>query len=77
MMEEIRLPIRKLPKNTSLYSIIGHTKTKKLLCIGLKLNTMPSYYKTTSYNSSSNGIDSAIFISTLPTKKSFLFFMYL
>jgi hypothetical protein len=31
MMEEIGLPIRKLPKNTSLYPIMGKTKTRKLL----------------------------------------------
>ena len=36
MAEEIGLPIRKLPKNTSFYPIIGHTKIKKLLLIGLK-----------------------------------------
>jgi hypothetical protein len=31
MAEEIGLPIRKLPKDTSLYPIVGQTKTKKLL----------------------------------------------
>jgi len=31
MAEEIGLPIRKLPKNTSLYPIMGKTKTRKLL----------------------------------------------
>jgi hypothetical protein len=29
--EEIGLPIRKLPKDTSLYLIVGQTKTMKLL----------------------------------------------
>jgi hypothetical protein len=31
MAEQIGLPIRKLPKDTSLYLIIGQTKTRKLL----------------------------------------------
>jgi hypothetical protein len=31
MTEEIGLPIRKLPKDTSLYPIMGQTKTRKLL----------------------------------------------
>jgi hypothetical protein len=31
MAEKIGLPIRKLPKDTSLYPIMGQTKTKKLL----------------------------------------------
>jgi hypothetical protein len=31
MAEEIGLPIRKLPKNISLYPIMGQTKTRKLL----------------------------------------------
>jgi len=31
MVEEIGLPIRKLPKNTSLYPIVGQTKTRNLL----------------------------------------------
>jgi hypothetical protein len=31
MVEEIGLPIRKLPKDTSLYQIVGQIKTKKLL----------------------------------------------
>jgi len=30
MVEQIGLPIRKLPKDTSLYPIIGQTKTRKL-----------------------------------------------
>jgi hypothetical protein len=29
--EEIGLPIRKLPENTSLYLVVGQTKTRKLL----------------------------------------------
>ena len=36
MVEEIDLPIRKLLENTSLYPIIGQTKTKKLLLSWLK-----------------------------------------
>jgi hypothetical protein len=31
MVEKIGLPIRKLPKYTSLYLIMGQTKTRKLL----------------------------------------------
>jgi hypothetical protein len=31
MAEKIGIPIRKLPKDTSLYPIVGQTKTKKLL----------------------------------------------
>jgi len=31
MAEEIGLPIRKLSKDTSLYPIMGQTKTRKLL----------------------------------------------
>jgi len=31
MKEEIGLPIRKLPKDTSLYPIMGQTKIRKLL----------------------------------------------
>jgi hypothetical protein len=31
MAEEIGLSIRKLPKNISLYPIMGQTKTRKLL----------------------------------------------
>jgi hypothetical protein len=31
MAEQIGLPIRKLPKDTSLYPIMGQTKTRKLL----------------------------------------------
>jgi hypothetical protein len=31
MVEEIGLPIRKLPKNTSLNLIVGQTKTRKLM----------------------------------------------
>jgi hypothetical protein len=36
MAGEIGLLIRKLPENTSLYLIVGQTKTKKLLLTGLK-----------------------------------------
>jgi len=36
MTEEISLPIRKLLKNTLLYPIVGHTKTRKLLLNELK-----------------------------------------
>ena len=36
MAKEIGLPIRKLLKNTSLYSIVGETKTRKLLHTRLK-----------------------------------------
>jgi hypothetical protein len=31
MAEKIGLPIRKLPKDTSLHPIMGQTKTRKLL----------------------------------------------
>jgi hypothetical protein len=37
MMEEIALPIRKILENTSLYSIMGKTKTIKFLLTGLKI----------------------------------------
>jgi len=36
MAEEIGLRIKKLPKNTSLYPVVGQTKTKKLLLTELK-----------------------------------------
>jgi hypothetical protein len=36
MAEEIDLSIRKLLKNTSIYLVVGQTKTKKLLLTGLK-----------------------------------------
>jgi hypothetical protein len=36
MVEEIGLPITKLPKNTLLNLIVGQTKTRKLLLTGLK-----------------------------------------
>ena len=36
MAEEIGLPIRKLRENTTLYSIMGQTKTRNLLLIELK-----------------------------------------
>ena len=36
MVEKIGLPIRKLPNNISLNPIVGQTKTRKLLLIGLK-----------------------------------------
>jgi hypothetical protein len=36
MAEEIGLPIRKLPENTSLYLVVGQTKTNKLLLTGLE-----------------------------------------
>jgi len=36
MAKEIGLPIRKLLENTSLYSIMDQTKTRKLLLIRLK-----------------------------------------
>jgi hypothetical protein len=36
MAEEISLPIRKLPENTSLYLVVGQTKTRKLLLTGLE-----------------------------------------
>jgi hypothetical protein len=36
MTEEIGISIKKLSENTSLYPIIGQTKTKKFLHSGLK-----------------------------------------
>ena len=42
-----------------------------------KLNTMPLYCETTSYNSSPDDIGDATLLSTLPTKKSLMFFLYL
>ena len=35
MAEEIGLPKRKLPKNTSFYLVMGQTKTRELLLTGL------------------------------------------
>ena len=37
MIEDISLSVRKLLKITSLYPIIGHTITRKLLLIRLKI----------------------------------------
>jgi hypothetical protein len=36
MAKEIGLPIRKLLKNTSLYPVVGQTKTRKFLLSELK-----------------------------------------
>jgi hypothetical protein len=36
MVEEIGLPIRKLLENTLIYPVIGQTKTRKLLLVGLE-----------------------------------------
>jgi len=36
MAEEIGLSIRKLPENTLIYLVVGQTKIRKLLLIGLK-----------------------------------------
>ena len=36
MTKEIDFPMKKLPENTSLYLIMGHTKTRKLLLTELK-----------------------------------------
>jgi hypothetical protein len=51
MAEEIGLPIRKLLNNTSLYPIVGQTKTRKLVLTNWKPNTMSPYSDTTSCNS--------------------------
>jgi hypothetical protein len=40
MVEQIDLPIRKLPKNTLFYLIVGQTKTRKLLFITQYHNTV-------------------------------------
>ena len=50
MAEEIGLPIRKLLNNTSLYPIVGQTKTRKLVLTDWKPNTMSPYSDTTSCN---------------------------
>jgi hypothetical protein len=76
MAEEIGLPIRKLLENNTFYLIMGQTKTRKLLLTELKTK-MLTYSDTTSYNSSLDGNDSAISLSTLPAKNSFLFFLCL
>jgi hypothetical protein len=52
-------------------------KSRNLYLPDWKPNTMLSFYDSTSYNYSSNGNSGATFISTLPIKKSFLFFLYL
>jgi hypothetical protein len=36
MMEEIGLPIRKLPENASFYPVVGQTKTRKLFLTRLE-----------------------------------------
>jgi len=77
MAKEIGLPIRKLPENTSLYPVMGQTKTRKLLLTGLEPNTMSPYSHTTSCNSSPEKHGSTTYFSTLLTKKPFLFFLYL
>jgi len=77
MAEEIGLPKRNLLENTSLYLVMGQTKTRKLLLTGLETNTMSPCSNTTSYNSSLERRRSATSFSTLLTKKSFLFFLYL
>jgi hypothetical protein len=38
MAKEISLPIRKLPENTSLYPIMGQTKTRKLPIVNHEYN---------------------------------------
>jgi hypothetical protein len=56
---------------------VGHIKTRKLLLLDWKSNTMLSYCETISYNSSPNYINGATSLSIIPTKKSFMFFLYL
>jgi hypothetical protein len=48
MAEEIGFPIRKLLENTSLYPIMGKTKTSKLLLTKLEIKHMSPYSDTTS-----------------------------
>jgi hypothetical protein len=77
MAEKIGLPIRKLPKDTSLHPIMGQTKTGNFCLPDWRLNTMSPYSDTTLNNSSPERRGGATSFSTLPTKKSFLFFLYL
>jgi hypothetical protein len=77
MLEEISLPLRKLLENTSLYPIVGQTKTWKLLLTELKTKHNVTVLDTMSYNSSQERRRGATFFSTLPIKKSFMFLLYL
>jgi hypothetical protein len=56
---------RNLLENTSLYLVVGQTKTRKLLLTGLETNTMSTYSDTMSYNSSLERHRSATSFSTL------------
>ena len=70
MAEDICLPIRKLPKNTLFYLIMGHSKTRKFLLTILKTKHNVIILRTMSYNSSPDSSDDAI-------KKFLLFLLYL
>jgi hypothetical protein len=77
MTEKIDLSIKKLSENTLFYLIIGQTKTRKLLLTGLKTkhNITVLRHHVIQFFTWKSG--DATFLSTMPTKKSFLFFMNL
>jgi len=74
MAEEIGLSIRKLPKNTSLYPIMGQTKPGNFCLPDWKPNTMSPYSDTTSCNSSPKKHGGATSFSTLLIKNHFCSF---
>jgi hypothetical protein len=77
MAEKIDLSIKKLSENTLFYLIIGQTKTRKLLLTGLKTkhNITVLRHHVIQFFTWKSG--DATFLSTMPTKKSFLFFLNL
>jgi hypothetical protein len=77
MAEEIGLPIRKLLENTSLYPIVGQTETKKHLLTELETKHNVTVLRHHVMQFFTERREGATSFSTLPTKKSFLFFLYL
>ena len=77
MVEEIDLPIRKLLENTSLYPIVGQTKTRKLLLTGLetKHNITVLWHHIMQFFTRKTWGYNIIFNSA--KKKIVLFFLYL
>jgi hypothetical protein len=77
MVEKIDLSIKKLLENTLFYLIVGQTKTRKLLLTGLKTkhNITVLRHHVIQFFTWKSG--DATFLSTMPTKKSFLFFLNL
>ena len=73
MIEEIGL---KFPENTLLYPIIGQTKIRKLLLTGLetKHNITVLWHHVIQFFTTN--IQGATSFTTIPTKKSYMFFLY-